>query len=249
MSRGKPKPKLRDLSRAKPTNEDYAKWRDTIFDLHPMVCAIWGASLIEHELEDIIRQRLKRNDDATWSKLTERGAPISSFSGKIDLAYAMGIFDETTKANLHTVREIRNTFAHTKRVLDFEDALIVSALSKIREPNRPGYKRTIRVAKSASTQSGLRMQSFAVICLVLNTQMLEIATKTATARNRRREIKRNKSKGWGLFAQLSNPQTPTTDLKSHLQSFQQSQSDDPNPLVPGGLFAGLSAYLANKDKK
>lgn len=246
MSRGKPKPKLRDLTRAKPTKEDYAKWRDTIFDQHPMVCAIWGASMIEHELEDIIRRRLKRNDDALWAKLTERGAPLSSFAGKIDLAYAIGALDETTRANLHTVRDIRNTFAHTKKVLDFEDPIIIDALSKIKEPKQRGYKRNIRLVKRLAAIKTLRSQSFAVLCIAMNTLMLEIITRTLRARNRRSELKRNKAKGWGLWEQLMNP---PTDPKSPLQLYSQSQSGNPNPPVQGGLLAGLSAYFPDKDKK
>jgi len=243
MSRGRPKPKLRDLSRAKPTEEDYEKWRLTLLHQHPMVCAIWGASMVEHELEDIIRKRLKRNDDSTWAKLTERNGPLASFAGKIDLAYAMGIYDETTKSNLNSIREIRNVFAHAKKPLDFDDELILSELRNLAMPKQPGFKRSIGYIKSVQRKGG--SVAFATLCLAMNTQFLRIQTKSLKAKAARMQVRLNKARGWGLWQNLL--MQPQAGLGSLQQSFPHDQSGDPSLLVPKGLAGALRPFLDDNE--
>lgn len=39
-------------------------------------------------------------------------APLGSFSGKINLAYALGLLTQQERSSLHAMRKVRNTFAH-----------------------------------------------------------------------------------------------------------------------------------------
>ncbi|EZP69576.1 hypothetical protein BV96_04116 [Sphingomonas paucimobilis] len=39
-------------------------------------------------------------------------SPLGSFSGKIHLAYALGLIDEEEQRSLHAIRKVRNEFAH-----------------------------------------------------------------------------------------------------------------------------------------
>ena len=45
--------------------------------------------------------------------------PLSSFSSKINLAYALSIFGPETRENLDKIRELRNACAHSKRNVSF----------------------------------------------------------------------------------------------------------------------------------
>lgn len=46
-------------------------------------------------------------------ELFDDPAPLSSFSGKIRVAYAMGIIPKEVHADLHLIRKMRNAFAHS----------------------------------------------------------------------------------------------------------------------------------------
>ena len=131
-NRGKPKPKLRDLSRHPPTEEEKQALVDAVVSENPIATAILGAVFVEHELEMTLRGRLSKNDDDTWLALTGDEGPLGTFSKKITAAYALGVCDDITRSNLNIVRAIRNAFAHAKKLIDFDNELIASELKKVR---------------------------------------------------------------------------------------------------------------------
>lgn len=96
-NRGKTKLKLRDLSRHRPTLEETRQIVDALVDSPPIVTAVLGATLIEQELDDLLRARFSRRDDETWKDLTDEKGPLSTFNSKIVAGYAFGIYDQTTQ--------------------------------------------------------------------------------------------------------------------------------------------------------
>ncbi len=48
-----------------------------------------------------------------------RMAPLSTFSAKIELGYAVGLYSEPFHTNLNMIREVRNRFAHSFNALSF----------------------------------------------------------------------------------------------------------------------------------
>jgi hypothetical protein len=122
-NRGKIKPKLRDLSNLVLTREEEEALATAAVHANPTVTAIMGAVMVEHELEGLLRSRLSKKDDDTWSDLTLDNGPFGTFHKKINAAYALGIYDDTTKQNLNIVRNIRNAFAHSKKLIDFDHPL------------------------------------------------------------------------------------------------------------------------------
>jgi DNA-binding MltR family transcriptional regulator len=82
--------------------------------------AVVLASRVEDWLAATIKTKMR--DDLS-SKLVERlfkgYGPLSSFSGKIDMAYAFSIFGVETYNDLRAIKDIRNRFAHSKEVIDF----------------------------------------------------------------------------------------------------------------------------------
>jgi hypothetical protein len=98
----------------------------------PLLTAIYGASIVEHEVENLIRPRLGRDDPNTWSSLTNDTGPLGIFHAKIVMGYALWAFDASVRRNLDIVRRIRNAFAHTRTpYLDFDDEIIRTELRKI----------------------------------------------------------------------------------------------------------------------
>jgi hypothetical protein len=62
-------------------------------------------------------------------------APLSSFSAKILIAYALGIIDNEYKSQLDRFRSIRNVFAHAVKPVDFETDIIAAECNKL-DPQR-----------------------------------------------------------------------------------------------------------------
>jgi len=63
-------PKLRDLSRLPPEYDDIIALNDAFLrPQQPITTAILGAVMVEHELEQLLRSKLKHKDDETWAML------------------------------------------------------------------------------------------------------------------------------------------------------------------------------------
>lgn len=80
--------------------------------------ALIATALLEQTLVDLIRSKIIYEKD-TFHKLFKPSGPIGDFSAKIDLGRLLGLYDSDTSNLLHTIREIRNTFAHAVKPIDF----------------------------------------------------------------------------------------------------------------------------------
>jgi hypothetical protein len=85
------------------------------------VAAIMGAALVQNTLMGALVTCLKNKGDLDKVFDSIRG-PLNSFYGQIVMGKAFGLFDEKTANALHTVRSIRNKFAHAAVSLSFEEA-------------------------------------------------------------------------------------------------------------------------------
>lgn len=74
----------------------------------------------------------RKKDNALFR---DKGAPLSSFSAKIAVAHALGIFDDEYRDQLDRFRAIRNTFAHAIRPFDFNEPTIATECLKL-DPRR-----------------------------------------------------------------------------------------------------------------
>lgn len=90
--RGKqPKRLLKDVARELPNDEEHAALTRAMTDGPPIVTAILGQALVEIELENLLRTRLKKQDDDTWDIMTEDGAPLNTFRQKITAGLGLWI--------------------------------------------------------------------------------------------------------------------------------------------------------------
>ena len=84
-------------------------------------CVLVGAALVERRLDDIFEHVFQRNkaSKAIQKALFDSNGPLSTFSAKIKLAYALGFIRKQTFEDLEAVRRIRNDFAHSADDVDF----------------------------------------------------------------------------------------------------------------------------------
>ncbi|WP_296539709.1 hypothetical protein [Rhizorhabdus sp.] len=122
------KKKLRQEASSRPvTDEEADALMDAFFKGHPYVAAILGQCMVEYDLDTLLRFALKV-DGAMWKRLIEPDGPLGTFSRKTTTAAALGLVSEITVSKLRTIRIIRNHFAHSQRLLRFNDAHIVAEL-------------------------------------------------------------------------------------------------------------------------
>src|SRR5262249_793207 len=116
----KTKPTIKTLSRVSPTPEELNQLMNAFGrqSAPAIVTAILGAIMVEHELENILRRRFPKVTDDEWYEMLSDQGPLGTFSRKINLGFSFRLYDKVTLSNLHTVRHIRNVFAHSKKLID-----------------------------------------------------------------------------------------------------------------------------------
>jgi DNA-binding MltR family transcriptional regulator len=86
-------------------------------------CVIFGAAILEDDLEGLLREFFRKDKDSVTqvvNPLFRTYAPLSTFSAKTDVAYALRLVSRTTKRKLDIVRRLRNDFAHEPGPLTFD---------------------------------------------------------------------------------------------------------------------------------
>jgi hypothetical protein len=93
---------------------------------------IIAASVVEELLAVLIQARLLPLNSETRQSLFERpNAPLSTFSAKIHLGLALGLYSDVGAKRLHMMREVRNRFAHRIKALTFEHPDIIEVMGGI----------------------------------------------------------------------------------------------------------------------
>lgn len=82
--------------------------------------AIVAAAYVENNLALAVLSRTRPLDEKGQKYLYDlEHAALSDFASKIDLGWALNLYDEKVREDLHRIRKIRNKFAHELDVRDF----------------------------------------------------------------------------------------------------------------------------------
>lgn len=87
---------------------------------------IVASAFLEDELANAIQSRLYTNSDVKEALFNGEEAPFGDFSGKINVGFALGLYSNQTRKDLHLIRKIRNRFAHHSAPSSFDDPLKVA---------------------------------------------------------------------------------------------------------------------------
>ena len=98
---------------------------------HDRAAVLICASLLDHALETAILSYFVQLDQNEHRDIFAEDGPLSTFSAKIRLAYALGIFGPNTKKDLVVIQSIRNAIAHSRSHLNFQSPEIVEACRHI----------------------------------------------------------------------------------------------------------------------
>jgi DNA-binding MltR family transcriptional regulator len=109
---------------------------DTLRADSDRAAAVLGASVLEAQLENLFRASLLHfTPKASFDALFGASGPLTSLSGRINLAFSLGWISDAVRRDLHTLREIRNTFAHSfDHAASFADDGITGRLNALVSP-------------------------------------------------------------------------------------------------------------------
>ena len=77
------------------------------------------AAVIDNELTDILTGFLVE-DKKLHKKFFKGLGPLATFSAKIDLGYLLGLYHSQFQELLHSIRDVRNAFAHNMEPVSLE---------------------------------------------------------------------------------------------------------------------------------
>ena len=83
-------------------------------------CALMAAAYLADQLERLLRRTFV-DDETAIEELFRPLGPLGSFSGRIEMCYALGLLSDETRRDLNLIRKIRNDFGHVAKTLTFDE--------------------------------------------------------------------------------------------------------------------------------
>ena len=142
---------------------EFVAFRRALSEESDRGCALFAAAYLDAALENLFRSSVlegKKIDE----ELFEGSSPLATFSGRIKLAYYLGLISAEFRADLETVRKIRNDFAHDATLLSFETQSIADRCRNLgfsyQEPTaRPRAHFTAAASGLVATIHGLTIKA------------------------------------------------------------------------------------------
>ncbi|WP_109479669.1 MltR family transcriptional regulator [Paraburkholderia sp. C35] len=104
---------------------DFLSFATTLKTESDRACALMAAAWLDDQLGLLLRENFLEDKKAT-ELLFDATGPLSTFSGRIALARALGLIPKAVLNDLLTLKRIRNDFAHTAAPIDFSIEPIAS---------------------------------------------------------------------------------------------------------------------------
>ncbi|MCH8923173.1 MAG: hypothetical protein IIA67_08520, partial [Planctomycetes bacterium] len=89
-------------------------------------------AIIEAALERLMTAKFVWSDSNLVGQLFLSRGPLADFHSKILVAQAFGVITSNMAQELHSLKIIRNTFAHAKIPLDFDHKLVAQEVASMR---------------------------------------------------------------------------------------------------------------------
>jgi DNA-binding MltR family transcriptional regulator len=132
------------ISRA-PSSEELRDKRAKLFsEKNDWTLAMTAASLLESTLEIAIEKNFRPLNASERRDLFDGTSPLTTFSAKIKMTYALDIIGRMTRDDMDCIRDIRNAFAHTRVDLSFDQEYVVRVCNKIKLPDNLNLPKEIK---------------------------------------------------------------------------------------------------------
>jgi DNA-binding MltR family transcriptional regulator len=97
------------IHRMNHSQPDFGPFFEALRGESDRAAAVLGPAYVDAALERLFRARLT---EGASDDLFKYGGPLGDFSGRIEMAYALGWIPTSLRVDLHIMRRIRNDFAH-----------------------------------------------------------------------------------------------------------------------------------------
>lgn len=123
---------LTDLIRVHPSPEESDKAWNEIRSGTARAAAIVSDAFVQDTLVFALTQRFLIRPPLTLERLLDPPGVLSSFYSAIDLGLALGLYGPVFYEDLHTVRRIRNGFAHVMVSIDFDTPEVAREVAQLK---------------------------------------------------------------------------------------------------------------------
>lgn len=124
---------LRKYSRTAPDNDD--ERHGTLSEINgesDRAAAIVMVTHVEEDLTDELRSHLRSDlAPSEEAEIFHGEGLLATFSAKIKMGYALGLFGPETRDDLNILREVRNACAHSKRPISFDLAVVSTVVRRL----------------------------------------------------------------------------------------------------------------------
>lgn len=127
-------------------------------------CALVTAEMFSELLESVIANRFVDDPCICKRMLSDGMAPLGSFAARINIALLLGLIAKEVHAVLHSIREIRNAFAHEPTRITFGSKPISDVCHGLPNGFDPGPMPRRGVTKKARA-ARMRFMSAASYCM------------------------------------------------------------------------------------
>lgn len=100
---------------------------------------ILQASNVENILRLVLAGRFRESKDLN-SRIFEGQGPLSSFSHKILLGYALSVYGPIFRHDLEIIKDLRNGFAHVRLPMSLTHPAVTGMCGNLKLPDMPGSK-------------------------------------------------------------------------------------------------------------
>ena len=104
-------------------------------------CVLIAAAYLDDSLDELLQASFSQNSvckKKAVEPLFSGLGPLSSFSAKIKLSFALELIDEDVFTSLEIIRKIRNEFAHTFVDLSFDTPSVADRVANLHIPDGMG---------------------------------------------------------------------------------------------------------------
>ena len=103
----------------------------TMTDRNDRAAVLTVVSLLEGALQKSLATKFIADDKGKLEYMFGSGAPLRDFSAKIKMGFALGVYGPNTRADLDSIREVRNSFAHTMSPIYFNTPEVENVCKRI----------------------------------------------------------------------------------------------------------------------
>lgn len=106
-------------------------------DIDDRAIVLISSTVIEQSLEAALMTKfVELSLDDERRLFASDAAPLFTFAAKVELAYALGVIGRAARDDLGCIRQIRNTFAHSRLGISFDTPEVQEACHQISLPTR-----------------------------------------------------------------------------------------------------------------